>query len=194
MGGRRRKFRELKPGLHIVGEGTTEYYYFKHLKHLFGYVYAIKPRFCKNTSIAEMARTIHQLMAEDVTIIYVFDADTQKRNQQEKKELNELKQRYRSNKNVHFCDSTPSIEYWFLIHFIQTRAASSSTVIAKLKKHLPNYQKTTKYLKNSGWVNQMAKEEGSMQKAREWAAGAKSDSPSYSNLHKAINVIEVSSK
>lgn len=191
MGGRRQKFRTLKPGYHIVGEGLTEYSYFKHLKSLFGYVCTIKPRFCKNTCIKQMDEAISQILEADATAICVFDADTTTRNKTESDHLQKLKKKYKSYKNVIFCDSMPSIEYWFLIHYEETRAgfSSASQVTAALKKHIPNYEKTSKFLGNPQWVKKMSEADGSLKKAIQWAESAPENSASYSKIHCAIDLL-----
>ncbi len=167
MGGRRQKFKPLKSGLHIVGEGLTEYYYFTHLKGLFNYICTIKPRFCKNTCIKEMDTTISQLLEADATVICVFDADNSLRNKSESAHLQALKKKYRSRKNIIFCDTMPSVEYWFLIHYEETRSGftSSKDVTTALIKHIRNYDKTKRFLEKTQWVKNMSITDGSLQKA-----------------------------
>jgi len=191
MGGRKQKFKPLKPGLHIVGEGQTEYNYFKHLKRLFGFVSTIKPRFCKNTCIKQMDEAISQIVEADATAICVFDADTSQRNKSESDQLQKLKKKYKSNKNVIFCDSMPSIEYWFLIHFEETRAgfASASQVTAALKKYIHNYEKTSKFLGKPEWVRKMSEADGSLKKAIGWAKAAPKNSASYSKVYRGIDLL-----
>lgn len=192
MGGRRQRFRPLKAGLHIVGEGLTEYYYFKHLKGLFNYVCTIKPRFCKNTCIKEMDATISQLLEADATVICVFDADNSLRNKSESDQLQALKKKYKSSKNVIFCDSMPSIEYWFLIHYSETRSgfASSKEVTTALKKHIRNFKKTKKFLEKHQWVKKMSVTDGNLNKAIQWASSAPDNSSSYSKIYRAIHLLD----
>lgn len=192
MGGRRQKFKKLKPGLYIIGEGLTELYYFKHLKEIFHYTCTIKPRFCDNTCVKQMDDTIAQLVAENVKVICVFDADTSSRNPEEDQVLQELKLKYKANRNVLLCDSMPSIEYWFLIHFIETRASlpTSKDAIRLLKKHIRDYSKTKKFLEKKQWVETMSLKSGSIKNARKWAALAPKESISYSKINKAIDLLE----
>lgn len=192
MGGRRQKFRPLKAGLHIVGEGLTEFYYFKHLKGLFNYVCDIKPRFCKNTCIKDMDRTISQLLEADATVLCVFDADNSLRNKSEANQLLRLKNKYKSRKNVIICDTMPSIEYWFLIHYEQTRSgfASSREVTLALKKYIRNYDKSKKFLEKPQWVKKLSSTNGCLKKAVQWASTAPENSPSYSKIYLAINRLE----
>jgi hypothetical protein len=117
MGGRKQKIREPKVGVYIVGEGITEQYYFTHIKRLRGFHCTIKPRFFGNTSIAEMRKKIEELLRGDIFVICVFDSDISMHNENERKKLEQLKNKYRKNKNLLFCNSLPSIEYWFLLHY-----------------------------------------------------------------------------
>lgn len=139
-----------------------------------------------------MDETIKNLLAEKVKVICVFDADTSSRNPEENQVLQELKLKYKSNKNVLLCDSMPSIEYWFLIHFIETRASlpTSKDAIRLLKKHIRNYSKTKKFLEKKLWVESMSQETGSLENARNWAALAPKESISYSKINKAIDLLE----
>ena len=178
--------------MYIVGEGLTELYYFKHLKAIFRYTCTIKPRFCNNTCVKQMGETITQLVAEDVQVICVFDADTASRNAEENKALQALKTKYKSNGNVLLCDSMPSIEYWFLIHFIETRAGlqTSKDAIQELKNFVKNYSRTERFLKQRHWVEAMSSKDGSLESARKWAASAPEASLSYSKICKAIDLLE----
>lgn len=47
--------------------------------------------------------------------------------------------------------NNPCLEFWFLLHYEQTLKyfATYSDLKKELNKHLPDYQKTEKYFKNS---------------------------------------------
>lgn len=51
----------------------------------------------------------------------------------------------------------PSIEFWFLIHFINTNKffGTSRAVIAELVKHIPRFDKSEAFLSNKKWVEDM---------------------------------------
>ncbi|MDR1458920.1 MAG: RloB family protein, partial [Bacteroidales bacterium] len=120
MGGRKQKIREVKSGIYIIGEGITEQYYFSHIKQIMGFHCIIKPRFFGNTSIAAMRIKIEDLLRSGVFVICVFDADVLSRNESEKRRLEQLRNRYKNNKNLLLCASLPSIEFWFLLHYLDT--------------------------------------------------------------------------
>ncbi|MDR3185144.1 MAG: RloB family protein [Prevotellaceae bacterium] len=196
MGGRKQKTRELKSGIYIVGEGITEQYYFTHVKRLFGFHCTLKPRFFdkKNTSIAGMKKKIEELLRDDITVICVFDADVPTRDESEKKKLEQLQNKYRNNKNLLFCDSFPSIEYWFLLHYKNTNRHFNDAKAAEvaLKKHINDYEKTTQFLEKEKWVCDLCAED-KLNKAIERAKSYKPGHGSYSNLHKVFDLLTLNS-
>ncbi len=191
MGGRRRKFKKPKPGIYIIGEGITEQHYFSHLKLLYGFTCTIRPRFFGNMCAGEMKKKIEELLKSDVTIVCVFDADVTIVNEKERTRIQKLQNKYSKNKNVYFCDSFPSIEYWFLLHFrdICPHFSSSREVINKLKKYIRGYEKTEDFLKNSNWVKEMSMKNGSLESAIIRAKKYPTTNPSYSKVYIAIQLL-----
>lgn len=190
MGIRRNNKFDLKGSVFIIGEGLTEQYYFTHLKHLKNYKCVVKPRFFGKTSITEIEKSVKKLLQGEVSVICVFDADVSERNIVEKEKLIQLKKKYQRNKNVLICDSLPSIEFWFLLHFVKTgkHFQNSKAVERELKKFITDYNKTDNYLKNSRWVEQL------VEKLEIACDNAKSigqiDGSSYSNIFKVIEQFE----
>lgn len=192
MGGRKQKIREPKSGIYIVGEGITEQYYFSHVKKIFGFHCTIKPRFFGNTSIAEMRKKIEELLREDIFVICVFDADVAAYNESERKKLEQLQNKYRKNKNLLFCNSLPSIEYWFLLHHEHTNRYFKDAKAAEvaLKKYVNDYEKTTQFLEKEKWVQDLC----SGDKIRHAINSSKCFElelahGSYTNVHKAFDVL-----
>lgn len=68
----------------------------------------------------------------------VFDTDTDQR-----KNRQILEARHIANDlGIEIITSNPCIEYWFLLHFVNTNAIMGSDgVITKLKRYIPNYEK-----------------------------------------------------
>jgi hypothetical protein len=190
MGGRKQKMREPKPGIYIVGEGITEQYYFSHIKKLLSVHCTIKPRFFGNTSIGAMEKKIENLLSGDIFIICVFDTDVATRNEREREKLEELKNKYQNNENVLFCESFPSIEYWFLLHYEHTNHyfRDARAVEIALKRHINNYEKTTQFLKKEEWVQNLCSE-GKLNLAIERSKGFDPGHGSYTNVHKAFDVL-----
>ncbi len=157
MGGRRKKGLELKQGIYIVGEGITEQYYFSHLKQLKNYNCEVKPRFFGKTNIFEIEKSIEKLLSGDITVICVFDADVSERNMVEKEKLQKFIRKYKNNPNVIICDSLPSIEFWFLLHFKKTNKTfqNGKAINKELLVFIKDYEKTEDYLKKLAWVEQL---------------------------------------
>lgn len=175
--------------IHIVGEGLTELFYFSHIKKLLGYRYSISPRLFENNSIEKIEKKIIELLKADVFVICVFDADVSRRSAAENKKLTTLKRRYEKNKNVLLCDSLQSIEYWFLLHYEDTcrHFNDSATTEQALKRYIPTYDKSHKFMEKEKWVKDMITD-GKLEKACKLAE--KYDgSDSYSGIYKAIKML-----
>ncbi len=190
MGGRKQKVRDTKPGVYIIGEGITEQHYFSHIKRIFGFHCTIKPRFFGNTSISEMKKKIEELLRDDVFVICIFDADVSSYNEVEQKRLIKLQNKYKHQKNVLFCDSMPSIEFWFLLHYIETNRHFNNTkeVETILKRYIQEYEKTSTFLEKDKWVIDLCadnKLEHAMQRAKKGVE----DNGSYSNIFKALELL-----
>ncbi|MBW6459392.1 MAG: RloB family protein [Bacteroidales bacterium] len=192
MGGRKSKFKALQPGIYIIGEGLTERYYFAHMKRLLDFHFTIRPRFFCNSCIDDFEKTIKGLLRGDIIVICVFDADVSKRNDEENKKYNRLKKKYNKNRNVILCDSYPSIEYWFLIHYKDTSPnfTSSRSAEIALRKFISRYQKTDEFLRNEKWVKEMSFESGSLDAAKSRAIKYSTGNTSYSNIYKAFDILD----
>jgi len=190
MGGRKQKIREPKPGIYIVGEGITEQYYFSHIKRLFGFQCTIKPRFFGNTSISELKKKIEELLRGDIFVICVFDADVSEHNESERKRLEQLRNKYRKNKNLLFCSSLPSIEYWFLLHYEHTNRHFKDAKAAEtaLKKYVSSYEKTAQFLEKEKWVCDMCAE-NKLRQATERAKHFEPMQGSYTNMHEVFDIL-----
>lgn len=187
MGGRKQKIREPKSGIYIIGEGITEQFYFAHLKRIFGFHCIIKPRFFGNTSISEMRKKIEELLQGDVFVICIFDTDVSSHNDVEKRKLEQLQNKYKNNRNLLFCDSFPSIEFWFLLHYIDTNRHFGNAEEAEktLKKYLLEYEKSKEFLEKEKWVRDLC-ENGKLELAINRAKRCLKDEGSYSNVYEAF--------
>lgn len=186
-----------RESIYIIGEGETERYYFKHLKNLIkSYNCIVRPRlFSNNTSIFYLEKKTNEFIAADVTVICVFDADVAERNEKEKKKFKNFIRKYKDNKKVIICDSLPSIEFWFLLHFKTTsKYFTTKQLRDELKKHIPDYDKKEKYLKDYKWVKALvSKQYTAIKNAKSLNSSEVSyltPSQSYSNVYKAIERLE----
>lgn len=187
MGGRKQKVRDTKSGVYIIGEGITEQHYFFHIKRIFGFYCTIKPRFFGNTSISEMKKKIEGLLRDDVFVICIFDADVSLYNEIEQKRLIKLKNKYMRQKNVLFCDSMPSIEFWFLLHYIETNCHFNNTkeVETLLRKYMQEYEKTSTFLEKDKWVIDLCADD-KLELAIQRAKKSIGENGSYTNILKAF--------
>ena len=175
----------------IIGAGITEQWYFTHLKALRGYHVKIRPRFFGTETAAGLDKKIEEVLRDESIAICVFDADVSTWNEAERKKLAALQKKYEGNASVVLCDSMPSIEYWFLLHFRHTTRhfGTSKAVVKELKKYIPQYDKTEQFLSNQRWVEEMTGE-GRQEQAREYADKMDTPSGSYTRVNKVFPHIE----
>ena len=175
----------------IIGAGITEQWYFTHLKALRGYRVKIRPRFFGTETAAGLDKKIEEVLRDEGIAICVYDADVSTWNEVERKKLAALQKKYEGNAYVLLCDSMPSIEYWFLLHYKHTTRhfGTSKAVINELKKYIPQYDKTEQFLGNPKWVADMSGEDRQDQ-ACEYAAKVDSHSESYTKVQKVFPLIE----
>jgi len=190
MGGRHKKGLELKQGVYIIGEGITEQYYFLHLKSLKKYNCEVKPRFFGKTNIFEIEKSVEKLISGDITVICVFDADVSERNIAEKEKLLKFIRKFKNNPNVIICDSLPSIEFWFLLHFKKTNKPfqNARAINKELHIFISSYKKTEDYLKKPAWVEQLS--ENQDKACNNAKSLGQQDGNSYSNIYKGIEILE----
>jgi hypothetical protein len=175
----------------IIGAGITEQWYFTHLKALRGYRVKIRPRFFGTETAAGLDKKIEEVLRDEGIAVCVFDADVSTWNDTERKKLAALQKKYKGNPSVLLCDSMPSIEYWFLLHYKHTTRhfGTSKAVIKELKKYLPQYDKTEQFLGNQKWVEDMSGE-GRQELACDYAAHTDTTQVSYTQVQKAIRKME----
>ena len=185
---RKIKDRNIKsPGITIIGEGLTERMYFTHLKRLRGYRYTCKPRNFTEQTIEEIQKQVEKVLADNSIAVCVFDADVARDKPAEKAKLDAMRRKYANKDSVIICDSMPSIEFWFLIHFLNTNKyyASSHEVIKALRKYIKDFDKHESFLSRDKWVHELLANEG-LEKAIKRAKELGTTGESYSNLYKAF--------
>lgn len=158
--------RLLKTNYVVLGDGITEQYYLKHLKGLKNYKYAIRPSLFAGITIETAESIIDDLLTGGCDqIIYFTDYDTIV-NQNKVEAFEKLKTKYSGYEEVLICETMPSIEYWFLLHYQKTtREFRNADEVCKfLKKHLKDYSKKEDYLKNAKWVETLCAD-GKLEKA-----------------------------
>lgn len=118
------------------------------------------------------------------------DADVTRTRQAEKLKFEEMQRRYSNNPSVILCDSMPSIEFWFLLHYLNTNRyfATSEDVINVLRRHIPNFSKHQSFLSKEQWVSDLLANDR-LASAISNAQSIGTDGESYSNLHKLFERI-----
>ena len=185
---RKIKDRNIKsPGITIIGEGLTERMYFTHLKRLRGYRYTCKPRNFAEQTLEEIQKQVERVLTDNGIAVCVFDADVARDKPAEKAKLDAMRRKYANQDSVIICDSMPSIEFWFLIHFLNTNKyyASSHDVIKALRKYIKDFDKHESFLSRDKWVHELLANEG-LEKAIKRAKELGTTGESYSNLYKAF--------
>ena len=190
---RRRQERELRRSrITVIGEGLTERWYFDHLRTVMGYRYDCKPRFFTHQSYQEMRKLIDWVLQNDGIAVCVCDADIALTNPEEKKRLEEMKKAYASEEGkVFICDSMPSIEFWFLLHYLETskQFQTSDEVAQVLRRYMPTFQKHSTFLEKAQWVKDLCADD-KLQLAcnRAEALSKNPEATSYSNIYTAIKL------
>ena len=183
-----RKERTIKsPQITIIGEGLTERLYFTHLRRLKNYRYTCKPRNFARQSLEEMEKLVDNAIADLCIAVLVFDADVARTNKLEQAKLDALQRKYKNSQNVIICDSMPSIEFWFLLHYLNTTRHfnTSNDVIDVLRKYIPAFDKNERFLSQEKWVAELLSE-GRVDTACKRARSIDTQSASYSNVYKAF--------
>ena len=195
---RKRKERELRRSrITVIGEGLTERWYFDHLRTVMGFRYDCKPRFFTHQSYDEMHKLIELVLQDDGIAVCVCDADITRINPVESVRLKEMKDKYASNDKVFICDSMPSIEFWFLLHFLETsRFFNDSNEVSNiLRRYIPAFQKHSFFLEKVHWVSDLcADDKLATACSRANFLSQNQQAKSYSNIFKAIELFLANQK
>ena len=180
-----------QPEITIIGEGATERFYFTNLRRLKDYCYTCKPRNFTEQSLDEIQKQVDRVLADRGIAVCVFDTDITRNNPTERAKFEALCQKYKDRKDVIICDSMPSIEFWFLLHYLNTNRyfATSDNVIDVLHKYIPDFSKQEKFLSKEKWVADLLADHR-LEIAIQRALAFGTEGESYSNLPKAFEVIE----
>lgn len=162
----------------ISGGTNTERYYFTHINDTTDYKFNIRPKYFADESNYTEAfpKRIKEILDAntDAKIFCVFDWDTIYGNELNLKKHEEFEKRYKieiSKGTVSICPSMPSIEYWFLLHFVDTTnlmkdyreisdmlAPHIKPCFTDSSKNLKKLLKKERYLKDSTWVKNLCSE------------------------------------
>lgn len=150
----------------VLGEGQTEQFYLKHLKALKDYTYTIKPSLFTRITVELAEEKIDELLSGGCDrIVFLTDYDVIV-SQQKQERFTALIDKYSSRPEVFICESMPSIEFWFLLHYCTTTREfqNSDQVSVELKRYLRDYSKGRNFLENERWVRDIVSS-GKMEQA-----------------------------
>lgn len=158
----------------LIGAGITERWYFTHLKNLMDLKVQIRPRFFGNEHIHMLEKNVEIVLASEGLPIVVFDVDVMQWDEGERLRLEKFRKKYARDKRVLLCESMPSIEYWFLLHYVATNKhlGTSKNAMDELKKHMAQFEKTERFLHNPKWVTDIGADgrlQLAMQRAEKFA-------------------------
>ena len=159
----------------ILGEGPTEFFYFKSLCDVFKRL-TIKPDYPKHTNIKELEAKIAEGVAMGYSHIFcIIDMDT-KDKEPERSQYQKLKAKYAKPINkpkkgiyckVEFFETHLCTELFFLYYFRYTsRAYENQELLLKDLNRSVAYQKTTDFfIKSKGLHSYFERNGGSLEKA-----------------------------
>lgn len=146
----------------ILGEGPTEFYYFKSLGDVFRGL-TVKPDYPKHTNLNELKGKIAEGIREGYSHIFcVVDMDT-KCNDAERKQYQQLKDRYakpvdKPSKGIHcevrFFETHRCTELFFLYYFCYTSKGfiNQDSLIKEINQHC-KYEKSTRFFRECGGLH-----------------------------------------
>ena len=159
----------------ILGEGPTEFFYFKSLCDVFKRL-TIKPDYPKHTSLKELEAKIEESIALGYSNIFcIIDMDT-KDKEPERSQYQKLKAKYASPINkpkkgisctVEFFETHRCTELFFLYYFRYTSRPyeNQESLLADLNRCV-EYQKTIDFfMKSKGLHTYFERNGGSLEKA-----------------------------
>jgi hypothetical protein len=151
--------RLLRTNYVVLGDGQSEQYYLKHLKKLKNYKYAIRPSLFASLTIESAEVIIDELLSGGCDqIIYFTDYDTIV-SQGKQQQFTDFKNKYGNRSEVFICESMPSIEFWFLLHFLKTTREfrNADKVLCELVKYIKGFSKEKSFLEKEKWVIELCK-------------------------------------
>lgn len=158
-----------------------------------GYRYDCKPRFFSKQSYDEMRKLVEQVLQSGGIAVCICDADITRENVIESQKLKEMKDAYALNDKVVICDSMPSIEFWFLLHYLETNRyfRDSAEVASILRRYLPAFQKHSNFLEKAQWVADLCSDDKlTLAVTRAESISKNLEAQSYSNIFEAIKLFK----
>lgn len=188
--GRMRSSKSMRKAVPVLaGPGITEQYYFRHIQKFTDFRFKIKPRYFESVTFSQFEKIVERELFDQRIVICVFDLDETRLKPVEKRKYEAFRLKHSKNPSVIICESMPSIEYWFLLHFQETNKyfRDAKSVERELRKHLKTYIKTSHFLENEAWVKDLCsdnKRELAVRRAKAFG----DDGKSFSHVYRAFEV------
>ncbi len=154
---RRTQNRELYPAIAIIGEGITESIYFTQMKQQEELKFIVKPDMGKYSDMESIVDKALDFLNKEYDMVFcVMDMDEMVKNRILMEKYERLKQEHGSDQLI-FIENNPCMEFWFLLHFTFTTKTFGSykQLSTSLKKQLPDYAKTKKFLYGNNIYSQL---------------------------------------
>lgn len=184
----------------IIGEGETEWFYIDSLRTVKRCPFSIKPGLPQHSDIQHLHELAKRASNEGYDyVIVLVDMDRLNRNPSEMNTYRKKKSECEScHNNILFVETNPCTEFWFLLHFLPKgnvkRYSSYDELIPELRKYIPDYEKSCKYLKRINLFKYLS-ENGSLEVAIENAKylcklkRQGQDDIAYSEIYKLFDLL-----
>lgn len=162
MARERTSLRRARQTIAVLGDGECEFWYFQMLKRNEPQIqFALKPEIPRKSNIDWQYERAVALSSEYDFVYWVIDLDVilaedrvgKKGDHSPLKKFQKLIDRIsKKYSNVKVLINNPCLEYWFLIHYEDTRTgfANCGAALKKLKKQLPAYEKNQRFFTQQG--------------------------------------------
>lgn len=197
---------KVRKSIAIIGEGQTEKLYFNVIRSKLRYDIRVeKAEHPDTNSIAVLAE---KLIREDYDyVVCLIDMDRLLRNNRERTVYNQAREKLDRivrdmdpQPRVMFVESNPCTEMWFLLHFISggivRRYESYAELLPELRRYVPGYDKTIKYLRGKDLYEKLAADsntERAIRNAESLCRRRKQDVEQnfcYSEIHEVMKLLD----
>ena len=191
----------------VIGEGETEWFYFESLRVVKRYPFKIAPTLAQHADIGHMVKLVEYFVKEEFDHVFcLLDMDRLLRVPKEMQVYQNAKRKFSKSRNtkVMFIETNPCTEFWFLLHFLpgltSKNYATYEDVLPDLRRYLPGYEKTKRYLGRNNLYQYLCKE-GDLTRAmqnsealRKLSIENPEDYKSYSEIHEVLKTLDELSK
>lgn len=160
----------LKNSEIVIGEGITEEYYFKSIRDVISNKPTPKP--LKPYNMDELERAIKRYAIDGYSKIHcLIDMDKKVKEPKTMEEYKKLKQKYdrkqvkKTDCEVRFYESFPSVEQFFYYYFENSTAEQTNNGLKSWLRHKCGYETSEKWLKAHSVHNTFIKHGGCLRNA-----------------------------